>query len=97
MDRNPGALLRGSEPDPRAKVTPTLAEAGIDKHLADSLRKAVEEIAEVCGCHKDTVSEVCRKMADLPKSDKAAAEHAVDFEVPIYNVCRKVYHPGFFA
>ena len=75
---NPGALLRGSEPDPRAKVTPTqreiaeqretvglaegtkgqligrgiiggsisdppiktptLAEAGIDKHLADSPR-----------------------------------------------------------
>jgi hypothetical protein len=25
-------------------------------------------------------------MADLPESDKAAASHATDFEVPVYNV-----------
>lgn len=27
-------------------------------------------------------SEVCRKMADLPKSDKPYAEHLIDFDVP---------------
>lgn len=35
---NSGALLRGSEVDPRASL-PTLNEAGIDKHLADRARK----------------------------------------------------------
>ena len=35
------------------------------------------------GCDKDTVSEVCRKMATLPKSDKASAEHAVNFEAEL--------------
>jgi len=29
-----------------------------------------QEIAERVGCHKDTVSEICRKMATLPESDK---------------------------
>jgi transcriptional regulator with XRE-family HTH domain len=45
-----------------------------------------EEIAEVVGCHKDTVSEICRKMAELPKSGKPAAEHLTDFDTPLYNV-----------
>jgi hypothetical protein len=35
---NAGLLLRGSEMDPR-DTRPTLAEAGIDKHLADRARK----------------------------------------------------------
>jgi hypothetical protein len=30
---------------------------------------------------KDTVSEICRNLADLPKSDKAAAEHVADFDL----------------
>lgn len=34
---NRGALLRGSEADPRDE-RPTLVEAGIDKHLADRAR-----------------------------------------------------------
>ena len=42
-----------------------------------------EEIAETVGVHKDTVSEICRKMADLPESDKPYANHLIDFEVPI--------------
>jgi hypothetical protein len=29
-----------------------------------------QEIGEAVGCHKDTVSEICRKMAELPESDK---------------------------
>jgi len=37
-----------------------------------------EEIAEREGIHKDTISEICREMADLPKSAKTAAEHATD-------------------
>jgi hypothetical protein len=35
---NKGTLRRGSESDPRDD-RPTLAEAGIDKHLADRARK----------------------------------------------------------
>ena len=36
-----------------------------------------QEIAEAVEVHKNTVSEVCRNLADLPKSDKPAAEHLV--------------------
>ena len=57
-----------------------------------------EEIAEREGITKETVSEICREMADLPKSDKAAAEHATEFTVPIYNVWKQQEiggsHPG---
>jgi hypothetical protein len=49
----------------------------------------IEEIAAEAGCHKDTVSEVCRNMANLPKSDKPAAEHATDFDPPIYNIWKQ--------
>jgi hypothetical protein len=44
-----------------------------------------QEIAEATGVHRDTVNEICRNLADLPKSDKAAAEHATDFDPP----CRR--------
>lgn len=33
-----------------------------------------------------TANAVCCEMADLPKCNKPAADHAVDFEPPIYNV-----------
>lgn len=45
-----------------------------------------EEIAEREEIHKDTVSEICRKMAELPESDKPSADHLIDFEVPLYNI-----------
>lgn len=48
-----------------------------------------EEIADEVGVHKDTVNEVCRNLADLPKSDKAHAEHATDFDLPLYNIWRQ--------
>lgn len=49
-----------------------------------------QEIADQEGVHKDTVSEVIsRKTAELPQSDKAASEHATDFEPPIYNVWKQ--------
>ena len=57
-----------------------------------------EEIAEREGITKETVSEICREMADLPKSAKAAAEHATDFK--IYNIWKQQHktdgtdHPG---
>jgi hypothetical protein len=50
---------------------------------------ATDEIAEAVGVNKDTVSEVCRNMADLPKSDKADSEHATDFTPPIYNIWKQ--------
>jgi len=37
--------------------------------------KQQEEIAEREGIHKETVSQVCQEMAELPKSDKPRAEH----------------------
>ena len=48
-----------------------------------------QEIADREDVHKDSVSEVCQKMADLPKSDKAAADHATDFDPPIYNIWKQ--------
>ncbi|HEY4364205.1 MAG TPA: ParB N-terminal domain-containing protein [Bryobacteraceae bacterium] len=48
-----------------------------------------EEIAEKEGVTKETVSEICQKSADLPESDKPAAAHLVDFEVPLYNVWKQ--------
>ena len=59
-----------------------------------------EEIAKREEVHKDTISEVCRKMAELQKSDKPYAEHLIDFEVPLYNVwkyrgkSKGSVHPG---
>jgi hypothetical protein len=48
-----------------------------------------EEIADACDVHKDTVSEICRKLADLPNSDKAAADHATEFDPPLYNIWKQ--------
>jgi ParB-like nuclease domain len=49
----------------------------------------LEQIAERVAVHKDTVSEVCRNLAELPESDKPAAAHHTDFEVPLYNVWKQ--------
>ncbi len=51
-----------------------------------------EEIAEKEGIDHKTVGTVLGEMADLPKlpkSDKALAEHAADFEPPIYNIWKQ--------
>jgi hypothetical protein len=49
-----------------------------------------EEIAEAVGEKKQRVSEViCPDLANLPKADKSAAEHATDFEPPIYNIWKQ--------
>jgi hypothetical protein len=49
----------------------------------------LEEITETVGVHKDTVSEVCRNLAELPESDKPTAFHQIDFDVPLYNVWKQ--------
>jgi len=49
-----------------------------------------EEIGEKENLTKQAVSLVCQEIPDLEKLDKpsqAAAEHATEFEVPLYNVC----------
>jgi hypothetical protein len=46
---------------------------------------------------KGTVNEVCSEMADLPKLNKpelANAEHATDFEIPLYNVWKQQTKTG---
>jgi hypothetical protein len=55
---------------------------------------STDEIAEALDCAKGTVSNVCSEMADLPKMNKAAAarsaaEHAIDFDPPIYNIWKQ--------
>lgn len=49
----------------------------------------LEEIADAEGINKDTASEICRKIPDLEKPDKASAEHATDFDPPIYNIWKQ--------
>lgn len=48
-----------------------------------------EEIAERENVHKDSVSEICRKMAELPKNLQSQADHATDFDPPIYNIWKQ--------
>ena len=44
----------------------------------------MQEIADVVGVHKDSVSETCRKFIDLEKSDKLFASFQdSEFETPI--------------
>lgn len=50
------------------------------------------EIAENTGASAGEVHKVCSEMADLPnlsKPDRSAAEHATDFEPPIYNIWKQ--------
>ena len=62
-----------------------------------------QEIAEQCDCSRIPVEEVLNESADLQKyskSDQSAAEHASDFEPPIYGIWKKQKksngssHPG---
>lgn len=49
-----------------------------------------EEIAQFVGAPKQTVNDaICPNLEGLPKSDKSSAEHATDFEPPIYNVWKQ--------
>ena len=48
--------------------------------------ETLEEIGKRENLTKETVSQVCQKIPELEKSDKAAAEHATDFNPSIYNL-----------
>lgn len=49
-----------------------------------------EQIAEAVGLHPtDKALRISGNLEDLPKNQKAAAEHATDFEVPIYNIWKQ--------
>lgn len=71
----------------------------VDKDSRDARNKRIfdlwmachtqEEIAELVGCAKSQVNEVCSESAELPESNKPAASHLVDFEVPLYNVWKQ--------
>lgn len=82
----------------------TIAEwlSRIDKDAKDARDKrifdawlacnTVEEIADRENIAKGTVSEICSKYPDLDKlnkSDRAAADHATDFDSPIYNIWKQ--------
>jgi len=82
-----GKLQLSDEPD-MEKMQELLAKAEKESWSVRDARKArdkrifdlwmacysQEEIAEKEGVHKDTVSEICRNMAKLPKSDKSYAD-----------------------
>jgi len=54
-----------------------------------------EEIADEIGIEKQRVGEViCPDPANRPKADKAAADHATDFEPPIYNIWKQQEKTG---
>lgn len=51
-----------------------------------------EEIAEMEGTPRQTIADLTKSFAEIgnvSKSGKSAAEHATDFEVPIYNVWKQ--------
>ncbi len=51
-----------------------------------------QEIADAVGMDRDSINKSFGdfgKVADLPKTDQANAEHAVDFDIPIYNVWKQ--------
>ena len=51
-----------------------------------------EEIAGAVGCPQQTAADRITesgKLANLGKSDRAAAEHATDFDPPIYNIWKQ--------
>ena len=50
----------------------------------------LEEIADAVGETKQRVSDVvCPDLAKLPKTDQSAADHATDFNPPLYNVWKQ--------
>jgi hypothetical protein len=99
MDEQPkarGQLLRGSVMDPRDD-TPTLADAGIDKHLADRARKAFEMDA-------DAFEEmIARGREDIYRSVERAAASKVAREEKHQAIAARAKsglvlgHPGPFS
>lgn len=93
LDRGMGNDLSARQ-DEKSSVSPCPVEAirnwqGLkesqeqaDIRFVDGLCHTQEEIAERENVTKETVSEVCQKMAALPKSDKSLADHAIDFDPP---------------
>ncbi|MGJ0513106.1 hypothetical protein [Methylocystis sp.] len=60
------------------------------------MARNTQEIAEACGCSRDDVRGAKEikwanlgKIAELPKSDHAAASHATDPTPPIYNIWKQ--------
>jgi len=50
---------------------------------------STDEIAEACSCGKATVSEVCSEEFQKTLSNKPMAQHATDFDPPLYNVWKQ--------
>jgi len=77
-----GRLRRGSDMDPR-EDKPTLAESGIDKHLADRARKTAAipgadfeaTLAEHREAQRAVTSSTIQKLSELGKQSKAHVSH----------------------
>lgn len=68
------------------------AKAERDKRIFDLWMQCWTgaDIAEIVGCDEKTVTNVVSGISEkLPNFQKAMAEHATDFEVPIYNVWKQ--------
>lgn len=78
--------------------------SSIDKDIKEARDKRIlnlwlasysqEEIADAVGISRSQVSEIVSGSAKLPKPAEAAANHLVDFEVPLYNVWKFMEKPG---
>jgi hypothetical protein len=61
-----------------------------DKRIFEMACATQEEIAAACDCSVEPVKTVIADYsANLPKNLKAAAEHAIDFDPPIYNIWKQ--------
>lgn len=78
--------------------------SSIDQDIKESRDKKIfnmwlschtqEEIADAVGISRSQIGEIVSKSEKLPKSAEAAANHLVDFEVPLYNVWKFMEKPG---
>jgi hypothetical protein len=48
-----------------------------------------QEIADAEGMDHSAVSRILCEVAELPKSTKPAANHEIDFDIPLYNVWKQ--------
>ena len=77
---NQGTLRRGSEMDPRDEK-PTLAEAGIDKHLADRARRyaavPADEFEGILAERRERIETENKRVTDLDPASSPVANQTV--------------------
>ncbi len=81
-ERTVSSWLSRIDKDSKAKRDRRIVELWMACHSTDEIAKEVD-------VGKADVSKVCSELEELPISNKPAAEHAVDFDPPLYNVWKQ--------